>query len=172
MLNKAIKFATKMHEGQVRKYTHEPYITHPIAVAHLVRDYMNENDFSEEEIENAMVVSVLHDVVEDTGATMEDIFEMYGADIASGVWYLTKCPDYAGNRRIRKKICEDRLARAPLITRIIKTFDMYHNSLTLERDDPKFYKVFMVETETLLERMHTQDIWAIHNVPRVLVGQP
>jgi len=159
MLVDAIQFATKMHEGQVRKYTHEPYIEHPIAVADLVEEYMTANDFTEDEILMAMTVAVLHDTVEDTDATMEDIFQMFNEEIAAGVWFLTKCPDYVGNRRIRKKICEDRLARAPRIIQIIKTFDMLHNSKTLERDDPKFYKVFMVETASLLSAMNTTEIF-------------
>ena len=159
MLVEAIMFATEMHKGQVRKYTGEAYITHPVAVADLVEEYMDANGYSEDEIMDAMTIAVLHDTVEDTEATEEDIFQMYGADIASGVWFLTKCPDYVGNRRIRKKICEQRLARAPQIIKIIKTFDMYHNSLTLERDDPKFYKVFMVETASLLSAMNTTEIF-------------
>ena len=159
MVVEAIDFATKMHEGQVRKYTGEPYIEHPIAVADFVVAYMEEEDFTEEEIFTAMTIAVLHDTVEDTDATMEDIVELFNEEVAKGVWFLTKCPDYVGNRRTRKKICEDRLSSAPLIVRLIKTFDMYHNSLTLERDDPKFYKVFMIESESLLERMGTTDIY-------------
>ena len=159
MLVDAIQFATKMHEGQVRKYTYEPYIEHPIAVADLVEEYMTANDFTEDEILMAMTVAVLHDTVEDTDATMEDIFQMFNEEIAAGVWFLTKCPDYVGNRRIRKKICEDRLARAPRIIQIIKTFDMLHNSKTLERDDPNFYEVFKVETARLLIAMNTTEIF-------------
>ena len=159
MLVEAIQFATKMHKGQVRKYTGEDYITHPVAVADLVEEYMDENGFTEDEIMDAMTIAVLHDTVEDTDATEEDIYQMYGADIATGVWFLTKCPDYVGNRATRKQLCEDRLALAPEIIKIIKTFDMYHNSLTLERDDPKFYEVFMVETARLLKAMNTTEIF-------------
>ena len=170
MLVQAIEFATEMHKGQVRKYTGEAYITHPVAVADLVEEHMNANGYSDDEIMDAMAIAVLHDTVEDTEATMEDIEHIFGTGIATGVWFLTKCPDYVGNRRIRKKICEDRLARAPKIIKIIKTFDMYHNSLTLERDDPKFYKVFMVETASLLRAMNTTEIFPKNPMANLLPG--
>ena len=160
MLEEAIQFATQMHEGQLRKYTYEPYIEHPVAVADLVEEYMDARRcvYDDDAIMTAMTIAVLHDVVEDTEATMEDIVELFGEEVATGVWFLTKCPDYVGNRATRKKICEDRLASAPEIVRIIKAFDMQHNSLTLERDDPAFYKVFVRESESLLGAMELEHI--------------
>ena len=160
MLEEATRYATKMHEGQLRKYTHEPYIEHPLDVADLVKEYMDARRcvYDDDDIMTAMTVAVLHDVVEDTEATMEDIVELFGEEVATGVWFLTKCPDYVGNRATRKKICEDRLASAPEIVKIIKSFDLQHNSLTLERDDPAFYKVFVRESESLLTAMKLEHI--------------
>ena len=89
---KALQFATKMHEGQVRKYTGEAYITHPVAVADLVEAYLDEKGFSEEEVMMAIQVAILHDTVEDTVATMEDIEALFGPEIAKGVWFMTKTP--------------------------------------------------------------------------------
>ena len=155
----ATNIATEAHEGQKRKYTVEDYIAHPVAVAYLVAGYMSDNGFGMEEVFKAMTVAVLHDTVEDTDMTMEDILEQFGEEIAMGVWYLTKCPDYVGNRATRKKICQDRLASAPEWVRIIKTFDMYHNSLSIAKYDPKFNKVFTVETDSLLSAMGTTEIF-------------
>ena len=44
---KALEFATKMYEGQVRKYTGEEYITHPVAVADIVEAYLDKKGFAE-----------------------------------------------------------------------------------------------------------------------------
>ena len=155
---KALQFATKMHEGQVRKYTGEAYITHPVAVADLVEAYLDEKGFSEEEVMMAIQVAILHDTVEDTVATMEDIEALFGPEIAKGVWFMTKTPDYVGNRKCRKELCEMRLREAPEIIRILKTCDMFHNSLSIEEHDPKFWKTFKEETVSLLIAMDTLEV--------------
>ena len=154
-----LRFATLAHKGQYRKYTGEEYITHPIAVADLVEQYMDlQGTFSEEEIQTAIQIALLHDTVEDTDTTIETIQNLFGFKVAQGVWFLTKCPDFVGNRAERKLLCETRLAQAPEIVKIIKSFDLQHNSLTLERDDPSFYKVFVRESESLLTAMKLEHI--------------
>ena len=156
---KALEFATRMHKGQVRKYTGEEYITHPVAVADIVEIYLDKKGgYSEEEIGMAMDVAVLHDTVEDTEATMEDIEEKFGAEVAKGVWLLTKTPNYVGNRKFRKELCEARLREAPEIVQIIKTVDMFHNSWTIEEHDPKFWQTFKEETVSLLIAMDTLEV--------------
>ena len=156
---KALEYATKMHEGQVRKYTGEEYITHPVAVADLVEEYMDsKGTFTEEEIQMAIQVAILHDTVEDTVATMESIEGFFGPEIAKGVWFMTKTPDYVGNRKFRKELCEMRLREAPEIIRILKTCDMFHNSLSIEEHDPNFWNTFKEETVSLLIAMDTLEV--------------
>lgn len=159
MIVKALQFAQEMHKGQVRKYTGEDYVNHPVAVADLVELYLEENGYTDEEITTAIAVAILHDTVEDTPATHEDIEVVFGEEVAKGVWFLTKVPNYVGNRATRKKMCEARLAQAPEIIRIIKTFDMMHNSYSIEEHDPKFFKLFQKETKSLLKAMKTEYIW-------------
>ena len=155
---KALEFATKMHEGQVRKYTGEEYITHPVAVADIVEIYLDKKGYTEEEIMMAIEVAILHDTVEDTVATMETVEGFFGPEIAKGVWFLTKTPDYVGNRKFRKELCEARLREAPENIRIIKTCDMFHNSLSIEEHDPKFWNLFKEETVSLLIAMDTLEV--------------
>lgn len=149
----ALRFATRMHRGQVRKYTGEEYITHPIAVADIVEAYLDANGYSEEDIMFAIQVALLHDTVEDTEATMEDIKALFGPEIARGVWFMTKTPEYVGNRKFRKELCEARLREAPEVIRILKTADMFHNSQSIEVHDPSFWKTFKEETVSLLIAM-------------------
>ena len=155
---KALEFATKMHEGQVRKYTGEEYITHPVAVADIVEIYLDKKGYTEEEIMMAIEVAILHDTVEDTVATMESVEGLFGPEVAKGVWFLTKTPNYVGNRKFRKELCEARLREAPEIVRIIKTADMFHNSLSIEEHDPKFWNLFKEETVSLLIAMDTLEV--------------
>lgn len=76
----ALKLATEAHEGQVRKHSGLPYITHPMAVADKFED------------EHLKILAVLHDVVEDTSITFLDLFYKHGTSlgIISKLSFLTK----------------------------------------------------------------------------------
>ncbi len=79
----ALRFATEKHQGQVRKGSKVPYITHPVMVAEtLIYYYPND--------EPLHIAGLLHDVVEDTNTKIEDIVETFGQDVADLVWAVTK----------------------------------------------------------------------------------
>ena len=78
----AYAFATEAHKGQKRK-SGEPYIIHPIEVANIVA---TELDLGA----NPVIAAFLHDVVEDSDNTIEDIIERYGDDVAFLVESVTK----------------------------------------------------------------------------------
>ena len=79
-LIRALQFAEAMHEGQVDK-AGAPYIEHPKTVASMVDG------------EDAKIVAILHDVVEDTPATVEEIREMFGDVVADAVESITHGKD-------------------------------------------------------------------------------
>ncbi len=81
VIDKAFKVAKEHHNGQMRS-SGEPYIIHPIAVAKIVLDYGMDYQ--------SVVAAMLHDTVEDTDLTLEDIKKDFGADIAALVDGLTK----------------------------------------------------------------------------------
>ena len=144
----ALDLATKFHEGQFRKFTGEPYITHPIAVAELFKssyDY-----FTDEEMEDAYCAAILHDCVEDTDCTYDDLLTVFGKTITSYVWFLTKPENFVGNRKLRKTLDISRLSVAPDIVKAIKLCDLMHNSLSIEEYDPKFWITFKRETSELV----------------------
>ena len=76
-LEEAIILATKAHAGQIDK-AGVPYIMHPLRVASKMKS------------EAAMIVAVLHDVVEDTDVTMQDLQKIFDADVLLAVNALTK----------------------------------------------------------------------------------
>lgn len=82
IIEKAFRFARQAHSG-VRRRSGEPYILHPIAVARIVAQEIGLGSTS-------ICASLLHDVVEDTDNTLEDIENMFGKKIASIVDGLTK----------------------------------------------------------------------------------
>ena len=75
ILNKAIVYAVKVHNGQVRKGTQVPYILHPLEAASIVGTLTTDKE--------VIATAVLHDVVEDTAATTECIQEAFGERIAA-----------------------------------------------------------------------------------------
>ena len=72
LICKAFNFAYELHQGQYRK-SGEPYIAHPIAVAGLLRDLGGDSV--------TIAAGFLHDVVEDTSVTPEEIEEMFGVQV-------------------------------------------------------------------------------------------
>lgn len=81
---KAIQFAIVKHNGQFRKVSGEPYVTHPIAVAELVLKYKRSKHI------NALVeAAILHDCLEDTDATFVELATEFSPLVASLVLELT-----------------------------------------------------------------------------------
>ena len=87
-LRQAYTLAKEAHEGQKRA-AGDPYIMHPVAVARIVaEEFMLDA--------NSIVAAFLHDVVEDTPYTIEDIRERFGDDVAFLVKVVTKPCKIAG----------------------------------------------------------------------------
>lgn len=143
---RALTFATHHHRavGQVRKYTGDPYIVHPIEVAMIVGSVPHTAEM--------IAAAYLHDVVEDTAATIEQVQERFGEHVASLVGWLTDVskPD-DGNRAFRKALDREHIARAPAEVQTIKLADLIDNTRTIAERDPEFWKVYRVEKMALLE---------------------
>lgn len=141
---KAREFARKCHEGQVRKYTGEPYFVHCEEVANIIR--LSGGD------ENMQAAAYLHDVVEDTGVKIEVILEMFGVDVAQMVDDLTDVSKpWDGNREHRKKLDRHHTANASPRAKTVKLADLISNSRTITLYDPYFAKIYMAEKKLLLE---------------------
>ncbi len=83
-LHKALEFATQKHAGQVRKGSGKPYVTHPISVSDLVKEYKDSK-----KLDDLVVAALLHDVLEDTNTTFEEIAITFTPLVASLVLEVT-----------------------------------------------------------------------------------
>ena len=90
----AIVFAELAHGTQTRKGFNAPFITHPIAVAAIVMEYTGKTLGSD-----IVTAALLHDVVEDTEYTNEDIAERYGSFVAAIVANVTHVPTLKGKEK-------------------------------------------------------------------------
>lgn len=122
-INHAIQFATSAHGNQVRKGNeHIPYIFHPIDVANEVIYY---SGLPESEIEAASLVAILHDTIEDTAVTFQDVCDQFGEDIAQAVQLLTKDENVPQPEQLRENL--DRLDNAPRLVQVTKLADRVSN---------------------------------------------
>ena len=138
-----IVFATEAHEGQVRKYSGFPYITHPISVAFIIASVTNDQDM--------MAAGLLHDVLEDTDRTDNNIFNLCGQrvmDLVVDVTDVSKLSD--GNRKHRKQIDLEHLMKAAPESKTIKLADIIDNGPSIIKNDPGFAKVWVEEKKLLL----------------------
>lgn len=150
LIPKATDFCVTAHKDQVRKYTGLPYATHPIAVSKLV-ETVTDNPYM-------IAAALLHDTVEDTDATLEQIEKEFGPIVCELVENLTdvsKPED--GNRAVRKNIDLEHTALALPAAKTIKLADLIDNAHSIVSRDPKFAAVYMVEKQALLEVLKEGD---------------
>lgn len=138
-------FAAGAHAavGQRRKYTNEPYIVHPEEVAALV--------MTRPHIPEMIMAAYLHDVVEDTGATIADIHINFGSKVALYVDGLTNAAKPEdGNRAARFAINLAHLREQCAEVQTIKVADLISNTSSIVAHDPKFAKIYLEEKRQVL----------------------
>ncbi|RAP26055.1 (p)ppGpp synthetase, partial [Candidatus Marinamargulisbacteria bacterium SCGC AG-343-D04] len=141
LIKKAYDFSAKSHEGQFRR-SKKPYITHPLEVAIILSEW--------ERAVETIVAGILHDVVEDTGVTKDQLVELFGLTIADFVEGVTKLNKLEFSSREEAQVENYRrmfLAMAEdykII--IIKLADRLHNLRTLQFMPPKKQKAIARET--------------------------
>lgn len=134
MREKALKFATQAHQGQVRKGSGLPYITHPIAVADIALSNLklHSSEYTMHTLQDKLyTVAVLHDTLEDCASvTYDTLAESFGVSIATCVSLLTKQKgdNYLDSIQ-RIKRCE--------IATAVKIADLTHNMSDLHEGTQK-----------------------------------
>lgn len=141
-VHRAYDLAVRAHEGQFR-VSGEPYVIHPIEVAIILVDLGMDTD--------TIAAGLLHDVVEDTSYTLDQISKQFGAEVAAlvdGVTKLGKVPLTTKEEEQAENIRKMLLAMAEDVrVIIIKLADRLHNMRTL------MYKPEAKQRETALETM-------------------
>ena len=141
LIKKAYVYCAKVHAGQVRK-TGEPYLIHPLAVSSILAQL---------KLDDASICAgLLHDTVEDTLATLEDIQTLFGKDIADIVDGVTKLGMVKFNTA-EEKLAENFRKMLVAMSRdirvlLVKLADRLHNMRTLEHMKPDRQEAIARET--------------------------
>ncbi|RKZ80143.1 MAG: bifunctional (p)ppGpp synthetase/guanosine-3',5'-bis(diphosphate) 3'-pyrophosphohydrolase [Gammaproteobacteria bacterium] len=152
LVSRAIRFATEAHEriDHLRKYSNLSYTVHLDQVAKITETVTDD--------EEMIAAAWLHDVVEDTPATLEDIEREFGVSVAILVRELTDISKPSdGNRAERKALDKTHLAQASARAQTIKLADLIDNCIDITKHDPRFARVYVKEMEALLRVLVNAD---------------
>lgn len=119
---KAIELATLAHQGQYRKWKWKlPYSSHPIAVGMLLMYYWYSDDL--------IVAGILHDIIEDTDYTADDIVRWFWKNVADLVQWMSEDKTIIDKTQ-RKQVYHTQLSQSSNNVKIICAADMLHNRLS------------------------------------------
>jgi (p)ppGpp synthase/HD superfamily hydrolase len=153
-IEQAIKAASLLHQDQVRKGSVPiPFMTHLMSVMMMLRDYTTDEDI--------LVAALLHDTLEDTDYTKEELREDFGERVALLVETLTE-PKYLNDRRLpwleTKKEYARQLRKGPVEAVMISAADKAHNFRTMideyYNDHDRFLQDFGTDINGRLEAYH------------------
>ena len=141
MYEKALTFARNKHENQVRKFNGEPYVNHPIRVANIVKEFTSNEDM--------LAAALLHDTIEDTNATIEDIKLEFNDNIANMVWGLTSDKDQI--KKIGKtNYLSEKLNKMSSDELLIKLADRLDNVSDLSSEQQKWSTEYSLQTNNII----------------------
>ncbi len=130
IIKKAYVYSAKVHQGQIRK-SGEPYLVHPLEVAGILAELKLD--------EASIVTGLLHDTIEDTLATFEELTELFGAEVAQLVDGVTKLSQFAPSATASQEEKQAENFRKMIVAMardirviLVKLADRTHNMRTLE----------------------------------------
>jgi (p)ppGpp synthase/HD superfamily hydrolase len=145
LIEQAKAFATERHKNQPRKYEGTPYITHPIAVAARLEQFSHDPEL--------IAAAYLHDTVEDTSTTLDEIGEKFGKRVQCLVHELTSDKPLA--QKVGKaKYLIDKINHMSAQARLIKFIDREHNVSALDHGPKSFSERYSKETAEILSNLN------------------
>lgn len=124
----ALAFATRAHRGQERKGSGTPYLGHVLQVAGIVLEHGGDEDQA--------IAALLHDVIEDTAFTRDDLAERFGGRVADIVEHCSDAdgPEAKPPWRARKEAYLARLRSADADSALVSCADKLHNARSIVTD--------------------------------------
>lgn len=156
----AVRRATELHAGQIRRDGDTPYVVHPLLVAALVADYTEDED--------VIITGLLHDTVEDTAYTLSQAEQEFGPAVGKYLAELTEPSTHAGTTpdswEVRKSRRLEQLKTASPQALIIFAADKIHNFRSLLED-------YSIWGEEIWSRFHAEkdrQLWYVREMLQIL----
>lgn len=158
LFDRAAQFAIQAHSGTERRAKGFPYIVHPMEAATIVASITNDPEL--------LAAAILHDTVEDTDTTIEQIETLFGPRVAQLVLHDTGTKDHSLSWRKRKQLQIDKIASSDRESMIVALGDKLSNMRTIAAD-------YHTIGDDLWSRFHTpggkSDIhWYYRNLAQAL----
>lgn len=151
----AVDYIMHAHRKQVRAFTQIPYFTHPIRTAALVMKYKKSHKINE-----LIIVALLHDTLEDTNTTEEDIKGYFGTLVASLVMELTSDKGYKGFAKTMYLI--DKINGMSSWAKVIKLCDRLDNVSDFVFCPKSFVDKYKTETGAILVGLEAEKLTDTH----------
>ncbi len=137
-------FVVAKHDGQVRKHDGRPYIAHLDGVAAILIEHGHTSA-------DVISAAFLHDTIEKSDTSIEELTEKFGEAVAELVYWLTDVEK--GSRPSRALQAAWRLSRAPWNAKLIKLADIIDNGTAIVAHNPAFGPTFLDEKRLQLKKM-------------------
>jgi len=142
----AIIYASEKHKGQVRRGSKLPYVTHPIIVSELIRKHKGDS----KNITSLVCAAILHDVLEDTKGTIQEIVEQFGDMTASLVIELTSNEEMIEFYGSKNEFLIQKMLKMTSYALVIKLCDRLSNII----DGPT--EKYLKDTEDMIDALEAQ----------------
>jgi GTP diphosphokinase / guanosine-3',5'-bis(diphosphate) 3'-diphosphatase len=161
-IRRAVEFMIQAHDGQFRKFSGTEYAWHPVGVAKIVREIK-----SSKNKDKILIAALLHDTVEDTDVTLEDIQNEFGEMVSSIVYELTSDGDKIKEMG-KSNYLLNKMLRMTSYALVVKLADRLHNCSDLDNSSLKFRNKYVAETRFILNGLESRYLSDTH---RYLINQ-
>ena len=149
---KAKMFAKEKHKGQIRKFEQLPYFIHPKRVAHILYQFKVSAKINE-----LVAAAYLHDVLEDTDSSYEELKKYFGKFVADIVMQLTSDKQLV-SKIGKAKYLADKMISMTSYALTLKLADRIDNVNRLRfMGDEKFQSKYLIETKYIIERLKNKE---------------
>ena len=146
----AERFGSIKHKGQMRKFSGEPYFEHPKRVASIVKRFKKSH-----KLDQLISSAFLHDTIEDTNTTYEDLNKLFGSLVASIVKELSSDPEEI--KKVGKsQYLSDKMINMSNWALVIKLADRLDNVSDLKQSSPNFRDKTVKSTKEILQALESK----------------